>query len=155
MSFTISHLQPATGREQKTDMLSKETMLKAYRLMMTARAMAEIYEANRQICKYVLSTSRGHGAIQLATGFLLQPQDFVSPYYCDESLMLGMGYRPYEMMLQLLAKADDPFTGGRAYYNHPNSPRRGFPTIIHHSRTTEMQVIPTTGVAPGIRYTET
>lgn len=123
--------------------------------MMTARAMAEIYEANRQICKYVHSTSRGHEAIQLATGFLLQPQDFVSPYYRDESLMLGMGYRPYEMMLQLLAKADDPFTGGRAYYNHPNSRKKGFPTIIHQSSATGMQVIPTTGVAQGIKYRET
>jgi 2-oxoisovalerate dehydrogenase E1 component len=135
-------------------MLPKELLLKAYRLMMTAKAMAEIYDANRQICKYVHSTSRGHEAIQLATGFLLQPCDFVSPYYRDESMMLGMGYRPYEMMLQLLAKGDDPFTGGRAYYNHPNIKREGFPGIIHQSSATGMQVIPTTGVAQGIKYRE-
>lgn len=123
--------------------------------MMTAKAMAEIYDANRQICKYVHSTSRGHEAIQLATAFLLQPDDYVSPYYRDESLMLGMGYRPYELMLQLLAKADDPFTGGRAYYNHPNIRRDNFPKIIHQSSATGMQVIPTTGVAQGIQYIET
>jgi 2-oxoisovalerate dehydrogenase E1 component len=135
-------------------MLSKDLLLKAYRLMMTARAMAETYDANRQICKYVHSTSRGHEAIQLATGFLLQPDDYVSPYYRDESLMLGMGYRPYELMLQLLAKGDDPFTGGRAYYNHPNIKRDNFPKIIHQSSATGMQVIPTTGVAQGIKYIE-
>jgi len=135
-------------------MLSKELMLKAYRLMMTAKAMADIYEANRPICKYVHSTSRGHEAIQLATGFLLKPYDYVSPYYRDESLMLGMGHRPYEMMLQLLAKGDDPFTGGRAYYNHPNLRRDNFPKIIHQSSATGMQVIPTTGVAQGIKYRE-
>lgn len=122
--------------------------------MMTARAMADIYEANRPVCKYVHSTSRGHEAIQLATGMLLGPQDWVSPYYRDESLMLGMGFRPYEMMLQLLAKGDDPFTGGRAYYNHPNSRRENFPKIIHQSSATGMQVIPTTGVAQGIKYIE-
>ncbi len=122
--------------------------------MMTARAMAEIYDANRQVCKYVHSTSRGHEAIQLATGFLLQPCDFVSPYYRDESMMLGMGYRPYEMMLQLLAKGGDPFTGGREYYNHPNIRRAGFPTIIHQSSATGMQAIPTTGIAQGIQYRE-
>ncbi len=122
--------------------------------MMTARAMAEIYDANRLICKYVHSTSRGHEAIQLATGFLLKPCDFVSPYYRDESLMLGMGFRPYELMLQLLAKGDDPFTGGREYYNHPNSRREGFPTIIHQSSATGMQVIPTTGIAQGVQYRE-
>lgn len=135
-------------------MLSKEMLLKAYRLMMTAKSMAETYDANRPICKYVHSTSRGHEAIQLATGFLLQPCDFVSPYYRDESLMLGMGYRPYELMLQLLAKGDDPFTGGREYYIHPNIIREGFPSIIHQSSATGMQVIPTTGVAQGIQYRE-
>ncbi len=123
--------------------------------MMTAKAMAEIYDANRQVCKYVHSTSRGHEAIQLATGFLLQACDYVSPYYRDESLMLGMGFRPYHMMLQLLAKGDDPFTGGRAYYNHPNSRDENFPKIISQSSATGMQVIPTTGVAQGIKYRET
>jgi len=135
-------------------MLPKELLLKAYRLMMTARAMADIYDANRPVCKYVHSTSRGHEAIQLATGFLLQPCDFVSPYYRDESLMLGMGYRPYELMLQLLAKGTDPFTGGREYYNHPNIRREGFPGIIHQSSATGMQAIPTTGIAQGIQYRE-
>jgi len=136
-------------------MVSKDLLLKAYRLMMTARAMAETYDANRQICKYVHSTSRGHEAIQLATGFLLKPYDFVSPYYRDESLMLGMGYRPYELMLQLLAKGDDPFTGGREYYNHPNIRRDNYPKIIHQSSATGMQAVPTTGVAQGIQYIET
>ncbi|GAA4469312.1 dehydrogenase E1 component subunit alpha/beta [Nemorincola caseinilytica] len=135
-------------------MLSKELLLRAYRLMMTAKAMADIYDANRQVCKYVHSTSRGHEAIQLATALQLQPSDWVSPYYRDESIMLGMGYRPYELMLQLLAKGDDPFTGGREYYNHPNSRREGFPGIIHQSSATGMQAIPTTGIAQGIQYRE-
>ena len=58
--------------------------------MCTVKAMAETYEDNRQICKYVHSTSRGHEAIQLATAFHLQPCDFVSPYYRDESMLLEM-----------------------------------------------------------------
>lgn len=135
-------------------MIEKKILLKAFRMMATARAMADIYEANRSICKYVHSTSRGHEAIQLATAFQLLPDDFVSPYYRDESMMLGMGWRPYELMLQLLAKADDPFTGGRAYYNHPNSRKENFPKIIHQSSATGMQVIPTTGVAQAFDYIE-
>ncbi|MGB8193434.1 MAG: thiamine pyrophosphate-dependent enzyme [Chitinophagaceae bacterium] len=129
-------------------------MLKAWRLMCAARAMADTYENNRQICKYVHSTSRGHEAIQLGTAFNLLPCDFVSPYYRDESLLLGLGYTPYEMMLQLLAKADDPFTGGREYYSHPNSRANNKPGIIHQSSATGMQVIPTTGIAQGIQYLE-
>lgn len=149
-----NNFQPNLEGLSLRPMPSKEILLKAYRLMMTARAMADIYEANRPICKYVHSTSRGHEAIQLATGFLLEPHDWASPYYRDESMMLGMGWRPYEMMLQLLAKADDPFTGGRAYYNHPNSRREQLPKIIHQSSATGMQVIPTTGVAQGLEYIE-
>ncbi|MFN2458477.1 MAG: thiamine pyrophosphate-dependent enzyme [Chitinophagaceae bacterium] len=114
--------------------------------------MAETYEANRSICKYVHSTSRGHEAIQLATAFHLQPKDWVSPYYRDESLLLGLGWSPYELMLQLLTKADDPFTGGRSYYSHPNSRAEDKPKIIHQSSATGMQAIPTTGVAQGIQY---
>lgn len=122
--------------------------------MYSAKLMAETYEANRQITKYVHSTSRGHEAIQLATAFNLQPHDWVSPYYRDESLLLGLGWTPYELMLQLLTKQDDPFTGGRSYYAHPNSRSEGKPKIIHQSSATGMQAIPTTGVAQGIQYLE-
>ena len=132
-----------------------EILLKAYRHMCTANAMAAIYEANRPICKYVHSTSRGHEAIQLATAHNLLPCDFVSPYYRDESLMLGLNFSPYQLMLQLLAKGDDIFTGGREYYNHPNYRGDDKPTIIHQSSATGMQAIPTTGIAQGIKFLET
>jgi TPP-dependent pyruvate/acetoin dehydrogenase alpha subunit len=85
-------------------MQNPELLLKAYKLMVTAKAMCETYDANRSICKYVHSSSRGHEAIQIATGLQLQKQDWVSPYYRDDSLMLSSGFTPYELMLQLLAK---------------------------------------------------
>lgn len=138
----------------KDFMTSIDTMMKAWRLMCTARAMAEKYEANKQVCKYVHSTSRGHEAIQLATAFQLLPCDFVSPYYRDESILLGLGFTPYQLMLQLLAKRDDIFTGGREYYSHPNYRGSDKPTIIHQSSATGMQAIPTTGVAQGLQFLE-
>ena len=122
--------------------------------MCTSKTMAETYEANRTICKYVHSTSRGHEAIQLATAFHLLPCDYVSPYYRDESIMLGLGFTPYQLMLQLLAKGEDIFTGGREYYNHPNYKGTDKPTIIHQSSATGMQAIPTTGIAQGLKYIE-
>ncbi len=120
--------------------------------MMLAKAMADIYEENRNITKYVHSTSRGHEAIQLATAYQLTKDDWVSPYYRDESLLLGIGFEPYRLMLQLLAKADDPFSGGRSYYSHPSSREEDLPKIIHQSSATGMQAIPTTGIAQGIKY---
>ena len=133
-------------------MIDKEILLHAFRLMCSAKAMAETYESNRQICKYVHSTSRGHEAIQLATAFQLLPCDYVSPYYRDESMLLGLGFSPYTLMLQLLAKGDDIFTGGREYYSHPNYRGDDKPTIIHQSSATGMQAIPATGIAQGLQY---
>ena len=135
-------------------MIDTDILLRAYKLMCRAKAMAETYEENRQICKYVHSTSRGHEAIQLATAFQLLPCDFVSPYYRDESMLLGLGFTPYELMLQLLAKGNDIFTGGREYYSHPNYRGEDKPGIIHQSSATGMQAIPTTGIAQGIKYLE-
>jgi 2-oxoisovalerate dehydrogenase E1 component len=128
---------------------------KAYRLMITAKTMADTYEENKAICsKYVHSTSRGHEAIQLAAAFQLNAYDFAALYYRDDSVLLGIGMQPYELMLQLMAKADDPFSGGRTYYGHPSLKREGFPVIPHQSSATGMQAIPATGMAHGIAYLE-
>lgn len=135
--------------------MDRNLLLRTYRLMYSAKMMAETYEANRLITKYVHSTSRGHEAIQLATAFNLKPHDWVSPYYRDESMLLGLGWTPYELMLQLLTKKDDPFSGGRSYYAHPNSLAENKPKIVHQSSATGMQAIPTTGIAQGIQYLET
>ena len=133
-------------------LVSKEVQLKAFRHMMLAKAASDVYEENRAIIKYVHSTSRGHEAIQLATAYHLKSSDWVSPYYRDESMLLGMGFTPYELMLQLLAKKDDYFSNGRSYYSHPSSREEGKAKIIHQSSATGMQAIPTTGVAQGLKY---
>lgn len=134
---------------------TKERMLEAFRLMCTAKTLAEKYEANKEVtAKYVHATSRGHEAIQLAVGLQLLPQDWVAPYYRDDSILLGIGMTPYELMLQVFAKKDDPFSGGRTYYSHPSLKRDNMPKIPHQSSATGMQAIPTTGVAMGIQYKE-
>ncbi|WP_290713437.1 thiamine pyrophosphate-dependent dehydrogenase E1 component subunit alpha, partial [Flavihumibacter sp. CACIAM 22H1] len=135
-------------------MIENDVLLKAYSHCCLAKHMADTYEQQRSVCRYVHSTSRGHEAVQLAIAYLLDAADYVSPYYRDESLLLGLGFEPYELMLQLLAKAGDPFTGGRAYYAHPSSRNTGKPSIIQQSSATGMQVIPTTGIAQGIQYLE-
>lgn len=141
--------------EKKSPKTGKETLLKAFRLMATAKTLAEKYEANKEItAKYVHATSRGHEAIQLAVGMQLLPQDWVAPYYRDDSILLGIGMKPYELMLQVFAKKDDPFSGGRTYYSHPSLNREDMPKIPHQSSATGMQAIPTTGVAMGIQYKE-
>lgn len=117
--------------------------------------MTEVYEENFKFTsKYVHATSRGHEAVQIALGLQLLPVDFLSAYYRDDSLLLSIGMQPYELMLQLMAKRDDPFSGGRSYYSHPSLKRDDMPKIPHQSSATGMQAIPTTGIAMGIQYRE-
>lgn len=139
----------------KKNTLNKETLTKAFELMCTARAMSDLFEEKSQITqKYVHATSRGHEAVQIALGLQLKPQDFLSAYYRDDSILLSLGLKPYELMLQLLAKRDDPFSGGRTYYCHPSLNRDDMTKIPHQSSATGMQAIPTTGIAMGIQYKE-
>lgn len=149
--MATSILEPTTLKTS----ISIDTLKKAYSLMYTAKSMADLYEANKEItAKYVHATSRGHEAIQLALGLQLLPQDFVSPYYRDDSILLGIGITPFELMLQLLAKRNDIFSGGRTYYSHPSLKRDNMPKIPHQSSATGMQAIPTTGIAMGLQYLE-
>src|SRR5688572_14575589 len=132
-----------------------DLLKKAYRLMCVAKSMTELFEQNKDVtAKYVHATSRGHEAVQLALGLQLLPQDFLSAYYRDDSILLAIGMQPFELMLQLLAKRNDPFSGGRTYYSHPSLNRDDMPKIPHQSSATGMQAIPTTGIALGIKYLE-
>jgi len=132
-----------------------EILKKAYELMSTAKSMTDLFEANKDVtAKYVHATSRGHEAVQLALGLQLLPQDFLSAYYRDDSILLAIGMKPFELMLQLLAKRNDPFSGGRTYYSHPSLKRDDMPKIPHQSSATGMQAIPTTGIALGLQYLE-
>jgi len=135
--------------------INKKILKKAFLNLCTAKAMTELYEENfKEVSKYVHATSRGHEAIQTAMGMQLLPQDYAFPYYRDDSMLLAIGMKPYELMLQVLAKRDDPFSGGRTYYSHPSLKDDDKPKIPHQSSATGMQAIPATGVALGFWYKE-
>ena len=141
--------------ETKEHTVTKDIALEAFRLMCEAKALTALYEKNAAVCsKYVHATSRGHEAIQIACGLQLKPQDFVFPYYRDDSMLLAIGITPFQLMLQVLAKRNDPFSGGRTYYSHPSLKDDDKPKIPHQSSATGMQAIPATGVAMGIQYKE-
>lgn len=136
-------------------MLDIKILKKAFSVMATAKAMTQWYEVQfKLVSKYVHATSRGHEAIQIALAMQLLPQDFVYPYYRDDAMLLGMDLSPYQLMLQLMAKKDDPFSGGRTYYCHPSLNESNKPKIPHQSSATGMQAIPATGAAMGFWYKE-
>ncbi|MGY8918456.1 MAG: thiamine pyrophosphate-dependent enzyme, partial [Flavobacteriales bacterium] len=135
--------------------ISTDKLLAAYRTMRTARSMSDLFEEHAKLTsKYVHACSNGHEAIQVAAGSLLRKQDWLSCYYRDDSILLSMGLTPEELMLQLFAKKDDPFSGGRTYYSHPSLNRDDMAKIPHQSSATGMQAIPAAGVAMGIQHRE-
>jgi len=138
--------------ETINSMVDVNVLIKAFTIMCKAKSMANIYDENKTITKYVHSTSRGHEAVQIALALQLYHYDYLSPYYRDDSMLLALGFTPYELMLQLLAKGEDYFSGGRTYYSHPSSKRSDIPLIPHQSSATGMQAIPATGMAHGIQY---
>ena len=85
------------------------TILKdAFTIMSKARSMSSLFEEQKEITsKYVHATSKGHEAVQIALGMQLLSTDFVFPYYRDDSILLSIGLRPFDLMLQLLAKKSD------------------------------------------------
>ncbi len=141
--------------EKQTNRIPKEILEQAYTNLCNAKAMTFQYEENfKVVSKYVHATSRGHEVIQTAVGMQLLPQDFAFPYYRDDSMLLAIGMTPYELMLQVLAKKDDPFSAGRTYYSHPSLRDADKPKIPHQSSATGMQAIPATGTAMGMWYKE-
>ncbi len=135
--------------------LNNSILESAFSTMATAKAMTKLYEDNFKIVsKYVHATSRGHEAVQIALAMHLLPQDIAFPYYRDDAMLLGIGMQPFELMLQLMAKKDDPFSGGRSYYCHPSLKDADKPKIPHQSSATGMQAIPATGAAMGLWYKE-
>ncbi len=139
----------------KKNTVPAEVLYKAYELMYTAKAMTDIYEENKDVAsKYVHATSRGHEAIQIAVGMQLESPDWGATYYRYDARLLGIGMIPYELMLQLHAKKDDPFSGVRSYYCHHSLRRNDRPRIPHQASATGMRAIPTTGVAMSIQYLE-
>jgi len=138
----------------KKSEVSIDVLKRAYYIMALERKMAQLYDQHRKITKYVHSTSLGHEAIQIAVGLHLTPEDYLYPYYRDDALLQAVGFSPYQLMLQLLAKKDDPFSGGKHYYSHPSYRGPDHPQIPHQSSATGMQAIPATGAALGIKYLE-
>ena len=135
--------------------ITKEIILQAFKNLVTAKTMTQVFEDNfKVVSKYVHATSRGHEVIQTALGMQLMPQDYLFPYYRDDAMLLSIGMTPYELMLQVLAKKEDPFSGGRTYYCHPSLRDDDKPKIPHQSSATGMQAIPATGVAMGLGYQE-
>jgi 2-oxoisovalerate dehydrogenase E1 component alpha subunit len=98
--------------------------------MLLARAVDELmWIVGAQGKAHFILTSRGHEAAQVASAAALRPgHDYVFTYYRSMAAALQLGVPPRDIFLSVLAKRDDPFSGGRQLPNHVSVPRLRLPT---------------------------
>ncbi len=110
--------------------LTGDDLLRMYRTMVTARLLADrFWILSRQGKTHFVITSQGHEAAQVgSTSALVRGVDYVYTYYRSMSVALTMGFTPYDLLLSVLGKRDDPYSGGRQLPNHPSSKTWRMPT---------------------------
>ncbi|HZV50306.1 MAG TPA: thiamine pyrophosphate-dependent dehydrogenase E1 component subunit alpha [Candidatus Dormibacteraeota bacterium] len=126
--------------------LEPERLLTMYRQMLLARALDQrAWTLNRQGKAPFVISCQGHEAAQVAAAAALRPGvDWVVPYYRDLALCLALGMTAREFMLSVLARADDPGSGGRQMPAHFSLRRARVVTV---SSTVATQVVHAAGIA--------
>ena len=100
--------------------LSKSKILDVYRLMATARRLDErMLSLLRQGKSFFHIGCAGHEAAQVGAALAFRAgRDWFYPYYRDLALNLTLGVTPEEILLNFLAKEEDPSSCGRQMPQH-------------------------------------
>lgn len=120
------HIQPVGPAD-----FDEETLRSAYRTMITARRLDEkMLTLLKQGKGFFHIGCSGHEAAQTAVGLLSRPgYDWFSMYYRDLCIALTLGQTVEETLLDHLAKADSPNSGGRQMAEHFGHPDKNIVTI--------------------------
>lgn len=131
--------------------LTSEVLTDIYYHMALARALDDrMWILNRQGRAPVVYSSNGHEAAQVGSAFALdRGQDWVVPYYRDLALVVALGMTPREVFLHLLARADDPNSGGRQMPAHWGLKRLN---ILSTGSVVTTQMMHATGIALAAKF---
>ena len=91
-----------------------------YRTILTARVLDQkIWSLNRMGKAAFVVSGQGHEGAQVGAAWALRAgHDIVLPYYRDTGVMLTVGMTVEQILLAVLARADDPNSGARQMPNH-------------------------------------
>jgi 2-oxoisovalerate dehydrogenase E1 component len=104
---------------------------------------------NRQGRAPFIISCAGHEAAQIGVAWPLKPKyDWLSPYYRDVVLCFRMGLTPLDLMLSILAKPDDPASGGKQTPGHFSDTRLN---IISGGSPVSTQMVHGAGVAYALK----
>jgi 2-oxoisovalerate dehydrogenase E1 component subunit alpha len=100
--------------------LENERLVEMYRTMLASRLIQDrMFVLQRQGRAAFAITGQGHEAAQVGSAAALKPgTDWVIPYYRDVGVCLTIGMTPREIMLDFLARAEGPCSGGRQMPTH-------------------------------------
>src|SRR5688572_22865174 len=104
--------------------LTDEVLVEMYRTMVLARAVDDRgWLLTRQGKAAFMISGHGHEAAQVASTYALRRgYDYFFPYYRDTAVVLALGMTPREILLGVLARAEDPCSGGRQMPSHWSYP---------------------------------
>lgn len=110
--------------------LSAGDVVSMYRIQFTARAIDErMWNLNRMGKARFVISGQGQEAAQVGSAWALRGgHDIALPYYRDFAVVLTLGMTPYEILLAVMARPDDPNSGGRQMPNHWGCNRLGIIT---------------------------
>jgi len=137
-------------QERREGILPKEELVRAYRLMLTARKLDEKHLILLKQGKSFFNISGvGHEAAQVAAAMNLKSgYDWAMPYYRDLAFCLTFGMTPEEVFLEAFHRAEGPGTGGRQMPSHWGKKEA---RIITQSSPTGTQYLQATGLALAIK----